>query len=73
MFVSDQDVGYRSVSLFKTTVNCIAKTNAVLPHFGKSDFNGKGWAVMVGQQSGTLQWPIVYATTGTGPYSDRCI
>ena len=28
---------------------------------------------MVGQQSGTLQWPIGYTTTGTGPYSDRCI
>ena len=28
---------------------------------------------MVGQRSGTSQWPNGYATAGTGPYSDRCI
>ena len=28
---------------------------------------------MVGQQSRTLQWSTDYTTTGTGPYSDRCI
>ena len=28
---------------------------------------------MVGQQYGTLKWSIGYKTTGTGPYSDRCI
>ena len=28
---------------------------------------------MVGQQSGTLQWPIGYTTTETGPYLYRCI
>ena len=28
---------------------------------------------MVGQQSGTMQQPIGYTTTGIGTYSDKCI
>ena len=62
-----------TVSLLTTTANYISKTNTVLPHFGKADSHGKKRVAMVGQQSGTLQWPIDYTTTGTGPYSDRCI
>ena len=62
-----------TVSLFTTTANCISKTITVLPHFRKADSHGKKRVVMVGQQSGTLQWPIGYTTTGAGPYSDRCI
>ena len=62
-----------TVSLLTTTANCISETIRVLPHFGKADSHGKKRVVMVGQQSRTLQWPIGYTTTGTGPYSDRCI
>ena len=62
-----------TVSLLTTTANCISKTNADLLHFGKAEFPGKKQVVMVRQQSGTLQWPIGYTTTGTGPYSDWCI
>ena len=62
-----------TVSLLTITANYISKTNTDLPHFGKADFHGKKQVVMVGQQSGILQWPTGYTTTGTGPYSDRCI
>ena len=62
-----------AVSLLTATANSISKTNTDLPHFGKPDSHGKKRVVMVGQQSGTLQSPIGYTTTGTGPYSDRCI
>ena len=62
-----------TVSLLTTTANYISKTNTVLHHFGKADSHGKKRVAMVGQQSGTFQWPIDYATTGAGPYSDRCI
>ena len=62
-----------TVSLLTTTANCISETITVLPHFGKADSHGKKRVVMVGQQSRTFQWPIGYTTTGTGPYSDRCI
>ena len=62
-----------TVSLLTTTANCISKTNTVLPHFGKADSHDKKRVVMVGQQSGTLKWPIGYTTTGTGPYSNRFI
>ena len=44
-----------------------------LTHFGKADFHEKEKVVMVGQQSGNLQWPIGYTNKGTSPYSDRCI
>ena len=62
-----------TVSLLTATANYISKTITALPHFGKADSHGKKRVVMVGQQSRTLQWPIGYTTTGTGPYSDRCI
>ena len=62
-----------TVSFLTTTANCISKTTTVLPHFGKADSHGKKQVVMVGQQSGTLQWTIGYTTTVTGPYSDRYI
>ena len=62
-----------TVSLFITTANSISKTSVDLPHFGKADSHAKKRVVMVGQQSETLQWPIGYTTTGTGPYSNRCI
>ena len=62
-----------TVSLFTTTASCTSKTNTNLPRFSKADSNGKERLVKVGQQSGTLKWLIVYATTDTGPYSDRCI
>ena len=62
-----------TVSLLTTTANSISKTKLVLPHFGKADSHGKKRIVMVGQQSGTLQWSIGYTTTDTGPHSDRCI
>ena len=45
----------------------------VLHHFRKADSHDKKRVVMVGQQFETLQWPINYKNTGTGPYSDRCI
>ena len=51
----------------------IVSLKQFLPHFGKADSHGKKRVVIVGQQSRTLQWPIGYTTTGTGPYSDRCI
>ena len=62
-----------AVLLLTVTANCISKTITVLPHFGKADSHGKKRVVMVGQQSGTFQWPIGHTNTGTGPYSDRCI
>ena len=62
-----------TVSLLTTTANCISETITVLPHFDKADSHGKKRVVIVGQQSRNLQWPIGYTTTGTGPYSDRCI
>ena len=62
-----------TVSLLTTTTNSVSKTNTVLPVYGKVESHGKKRVVMVGQQSGTLQWPLGYATTGTGPYSDRSI
>ena len=62
-----------TVSLLTTTANCISKTITVLPQFGKADSHGKKRVVLVGQQSGTLQWPIGYTTTDTGSYSERCI
>ena len=56
-----------TVSLLTTTANCVSRTNTVLLHFGKTNFHSKK-QVIVGQQSGTLQWLIGYATTGTDPY-----
>ena len=56
-----------TVSLLTATANCISRTNTVLPHFGKTDIHSKK-QVTVGQQSGTSQWLIGYATTGTDPY-----
>ena len=57
----------------KTTANCISKANTVLHHFGKADFHGKKRVAIVGQESGALQWPKGYTTTGTGRYSERYI
>ena len=57
----------------KTTANCISKANTVVHHFGKADFHGKKRVAIVGQESGALQWPKGYTTTGTGRYSDRYI
>ena len=62
-----------AVLLLTTTKNSISKTNIVLPDYGKVVSHGKKRVVMVGLQSGTLQWPIGYTITGTGPYSDGCI
>ena len=62
-----------TVSLLTTTANSISKTNTDLPHVCKPDSHSKKRVVMVGQKSETLQWPIGYTTTGTGPYLDRCI
>ena len=62
-----------TVSLLTTITFSISKTNTILPDYGKVDSLGKKRVVMVGQQSGTLQWSIGYTTTGTGLYSDKCI
>ena len=61
--------------LLSTTINCISKIKATLPHFGKADSHDKErvWVVIVSQQSETLQLKISYTTTDAGTYSDRCI
>ena len=61
-----------TVSLLTTTANCICEANTALLHFRKADSMGNGLLCWV-KNLKLCSSRLVITTTGTGPYSYRCI